>query len=55
MSMDQAELGRRLRQAREACGLTQDDVAQEMGLARATVAQIELGNRSVSGLELAKF
>jgi Zn-dependent peptidase ImmA (M78 family)/transcriptional regulator with XRE-family HTH domain len=55
MSIDQAELGRRLRQAREACGLTQDDVAQEMGLARATVAQIELGNRSVSGLELAKF
>jgi Zn-dependent peptidase ImmA (M78 family)/transcriptional regulator with XRE-family HTH domain len=35
--------------------LTQDDVAQEMGVARATVAQIELGNRSVSGLELAKF
>ena len=55
MSIDQAELGRRLRQAREACGLTQDEVAQEMGLARATVAQIELGNRSVSGLELAKF
>jgi Zn-dependent peptidase ImmA (M78 family)/transcriptional regulator with XRE-family HTH domain len=55
MSIDQAELGRRLREAREACGLTQDDVAQEMGLARATVAQIELGNRSVSGLELAKF
>src|SRR5215469_8126959 len=55
MSIDRAELGRRLRQAREACGLTEDDVAQEMGLARATVAQIELGNRSVSGLELAKF
>jgi Zn-dependent peptidase ImmA (M78 family) len=35
--------------------LTQDDVAQKMGIARATVAQIELGNRSVSGLELAKF
>jgi Zn-dependent peptidase ImmA (M78 family) len=35
--------------------LTQDDVAQEMGIARATVAQIELGNRSVSGLELARF
>lgn len=55
MSIDQAELGRRLRQARESCGLTQDDVAQEMGIARATVAQIELGNRSVSGLELARF
>lgn len=55
MSIDQAEVGRRLKQARESCGLTQEDVALEMGLARATVAQIELGNRSVSGLELAKF
>jgi Zn-dependent peptidase ImmA (M78 family)/transcriptional regulator with XRE-family HTH domain len=52
MAIDQAELGRHLKQAREACGLTQDDVAQDMKLARATVAQIELGNRSVSGLEL---
>lgn len=55
MSIDQAELGRRLKQARESCGLTQEDVAQEMSVARATVAQIELGNRSVSGLELAKL
>ena len=55
MSIDQAELGRRLKNAREACGLTQDDVAQEMGLGRPTIAQIEVGNRSVSGLELSRF
>lgn len=55
MSIDQAELGQRLKQARESCGLTQDDVAREMAMARATIAQIELGNRTVSGLELAKF
>lgn len=55
MSIDQAEVGRRLKQARESCGLTQEDAAGEMGVARATVAQIELGNRSVSGLELAKL
>jgi Zn-dependent peptidase ImmA (M78 family)/transcriptional regulator with XRE-family HTH domain len=55
MAIDQAELGRRLRQARETCGLTQDDVALEMGMARATIVQIELGNRSVSGLELSRF
>jgi Zn-dependent peptidase ImmA (M78 family)/DNA-binding XRE family transcriptional regulator len=55
MSIDQAELGRRLKNAREACGLTQDDVAQEMSLGRPTIAQIELGNRSVSGLELSRF
>lgn len=55
MSIDQEELGRRLKQARESCGLSQDDAAQEMGMGRATIAQIELGNRSVSGLELSKF
>ena len=55
MLIDQAELGHRLKQARESCGLTQEDAAREMDVARATIAQIELGNRSVSGLELARF
>lgn len=49
------ELGRRLRAARESCGLTQDDVASELGIARSSVAQIELGNRGVGGLELGKL
>ncbi len=55
MTIDQAELGKRLKQARESCGLTQDDAAREMEIGRATIAQIELGNRSVSGLELSRF
>ena len=55
MPIDQRELGRRLKQARESCGLTQDDTAREMAMVRATVAQIELGNRSVSGLELSRL
>lgn len=55
MAITQQELGRRLRDAREACGLKQEDVAQHLGVSRATVAQIELGNRSVSGLELSKL
>ena len=55
MAIDQQELGRRLREARDACGLTQEEVAEDLGVSRATVAQIELGNRSVSGLELSKF
>ena len=50
MMIDQAELGLRLKRARKSCGLTQEDVAQEMAMVRATIAQIELGNRSVSGL-----
>jgi transcriptional regulator with XRE-family HTH domain len=43
---------RRLREAREACGLTQEDVAEQLGVSRPTVAQMELGNRAVTGFEL---
>jgi Zn-dependent peptidase ImmA (M78 family)/transcriptional regulator with XRE-family HTH domain len=50
-----AELGRRLKAARDSCGLTQDDVAAELEVSRSTVAQIELGNRGVSGIELGKL
>ncbi len=50
--IDRRELGRRLRRAREACGLTQQQVAERLGVSRATVAQMELGNREVSSLEL---
>jgi transcriptional regulator with XRE-family HTH domain len=55
MAIDQQELGKRLREARDTCGLTQEDVAENLGVSRATVAQMELGNRSVSGLELSKL
>ncbi len=40
MPIDQVELGRRLRRAREACGLTQEEVAEQMGISRPTVAQM---------------
>lgn len=49
------DLGRRLRAARETSALTQDDVANELGLSRSAIAQIELGHRGVSGIELAKL
>jgi len=49
------ELGRRLRAAREACALMQDDVARHLGTSRPTVAQMELGNRAVTSLELDKL
>lgn len=52
MPITQEDLGRRIRSAREACRLTQSQVAEELGVSRPTVAQIEAGNRSVSGLEL---
>jgi len=52
MAIDQKELGRRLRRAREARGMTQEAVARYLGVSRSTVAQMELGNRAVSGIEL---
>jgi len=52
MAIDQKELGLRLKTARKACGMTQDDVAGHLDVSRSTVAQIELGNRAVTGLEL---
>lgn len=52
MTISQQELGRRLRVAREACAMTQDAVAGRLGLSRPTVAQMELGNRAVTSLEL---
>src|SRR5216684_8825006 len=52
MPPDQRELGRRLRVVREACRMTQEAVARRLGVSRSTVAQMELGNRAVTSLEL---
>lgn len=52
MAITAQELGRRLREAREACAMTQEQVAGKLELSRASVAQMELGNRQVSSLEL---
>lgn len=52
MAITQQELGSRLRVAREAAGLTQEEVGRRLGVSRSSVAQMELGNRSVSSLEL---
>lgn len=52
MPITQQELGRRIRVAREGCGLTQDEVAAAAGITRSAVVHIESGKRSVSSLEL---
>src|ERR671923_2210606 len=52
MAISQHELGRRLRTVREACHLTQDDVARHLHLSRSAIVQMELGNRTVTSLEL---
>jgi Zn-dependent peptidase ImmA (M78 family)/transcriptional regulator with XRE-family HTH domain len=55
MPITQQELGRRIRAAREACRMTQDEAAKHLGVSRPTFVQIEAGNRSVSSLELDKL
>ena len=55
MPIEHIELGRRIRQAREACGMTQDQVAEKLGVSRSVIVQIEQGKRPVSGLELQKL
>lgn len=52
MSITLEKLAARLRSTREAVGLTQEVVARHLGLPRSSLAQMELGKRSVSGLEL---
>jgi len=42
------ELGRRIRQTREAAELTQEDLALRVELSRASVANIERGNQRVA-------
>jgi Zn-dependent peptidase ImmA (M78 family)/transcriptional regulator with XRE-family HTH domain len=55
MNIDQITLASRLKEARIAASLTQEQVAQELDLPRTAIVQIEAGNRAVSTLELAKL
>lgn len=55
MSDDRKSLGARLREAREYLGLSQDEVAKVVGLARPAVSLIESGQRKVDALELKKL
>lgn len=52
MGLTREELGRRIRSARETCGLTQEQLGEFADLTRVAVGQIEVGSRSVSSLEL---
>ena len=53
--MNAKDLGRRLRSAREARGLSQQAVAHALSLSRTAVTQLEAGSRSVSTLELTRL
>ena len=53
--MNAMDLGRRLRSAREAKGLSQQAVADALDLPRTAITQMEAGNRAVSTLELSRL
>ena len=53
--MDAAQLGNRLRAARDRRGLSQQAVADALGLPRTAITNIETGARAVSTLEMTKL
>lgn len=55
MALDLIIIGRRLKEARINCGLTQETAADAVGLPRTAVVNIEAGKRALSMLELSQF
>lgn len=55
MALTRQVLARRLRSAREVLGMTQKEVAQQLGLSQSAVARIESGRRAVTSLELERL
>jgi len=51
----QQEIGKRVAALRKSKGLSQEDLALRVGLSRSALTQVELGNRSLSALELHNF
>jgi len=46
-NLSQKEIGSRIAELRKLKGLSQDDLARTIGISRSSIAQMELGNRSV--------
>ena len=55
MALTQETLASRLRDARQAAGITQEAAAEALGIPRTAVVQFEAGNRTISTLELARL
>src|SRR5688500_11589862 len=55
MTTTKEELGRRLKIARENTRLTQEEMAQALGVSRGALAQLEGGMRPPNSLQLAKL
>lgn len=55
MAIGKEELARRLKLAREAVGLTQEDVATQLGISRGALAQFEVGAKAPNSLHLVRL
>ncbi|MGL4630794.1 MAG: type II toxin-antitoxin system antitoxin SocA domain-containing protein [Leadbetterella sp.] len=55
MNLSQKQIGHRITELRKMKGLSQEDLARSIKISRPSLAQIELGNRSVDILELQKI
>ncbi len=55
MKLSQTQIGQRITELRKMKGLSQEDLSKSVKISRPSLAQIELGNRSVDVLELQKF
>lgn len=55
IKLTQKQIGRRIAELRKIKGLSQEDLAKSVKISRPSLAQIELGNRSVDILEMQKL
>jgi transcriptional regulator with XRE-family HTH domain len=55
IELSQKQIGQRITELRKMKGLSQEDLAKSVKISRPSLAQIELGNRSVDILELQKL
>jgi len=55
LRLSQKQIGQRITELRKMKGLSQEDLAKSVNISRPSLAQIELGNRSVDILELQKL
>jgi transcriptional regulator with XRE-family HTH domain len=55
IKLSQKQVGQRLAELRKMKGLSQEDLSKSVGISRPSLAQIELGNRSVDIMELQRL
>jgi Zn-dependent peptidase ImmA (M78 family)/DNA-binding XRE family transcriptional regulator len=55
VALDREELGRRLKKAREAARLTQEEVADRLGISRGALGQFEAGAKAPNSLHLVRL